>query len=101
MDWLNDIVNTTLSSFDFGLVVIINIATYIVVKLIDEFNGNKKVSKKLKRVVLIVCTFVLCIIYHFIDGANDKLILNSAILAPVFWSWIGKPIVSKFGIDYK
>ena len=35
-------------------------------------------------------------------GVSDiKLILNSAILAPVFWSWVMKPICKHFKIDYK
>lgn len=101
MDWVSNIIDTTLSSFDFGLVVIINIATYIVVKIIDEANGEKKINVWLKRVVLLLCTIVMTAVYHFLDGSNDKLILNSAILAPVFWSWIGKPIMKKLGLDYK
>lgn len=101
MDWVSNIIDTTLSSFDFGLVVIINIATYIVVKIIDEANGEKKINVWLKRVVLLLCTIVMTVVYHFLDGSNDKLILNSAILAPVFWSWIGKPIMKKLGLDYK
>lgn len=101
MDWFDSIINTTISSFDFGLIVNINIATYIIVKLIDELNGDKKVSKWVKRFVLVCCIIVLSIIYHFIDGENDKLVLNSAIVSPVFWSWFGKPIFKKLGIDYK
>ena len=101
MDWFHSIINTTISSFDFGLIANINIATYIIVKLIDELNGNKKVSKWVKRFVLVCCIIVLSVIYHFIDGENDKLVLNSAIVSPVFWSWFGKPIFKKLGIDYK
>lgn len=101
MEWFSNIIETTLASFDFGLVVIINIATYIIVKLIDELNGSKKVNSWLKRFVLCCCIVVISIIYHYLDGVNDKLILNSAILSPVFWRWIGKPIVNKLGIDYK
>ena len=101
MDWFDSIIDTTLNSFDFGLIANINIATYIIVKLIDELNGNKKVSKWVKRFVLVCCIIVLSVIYHFIDGENDKLVLNSAIVSPVFWSWFGKPIFKKLGIDYK
>lgn len=101
MDWFDSIINTTISSFDFGLIANINIVTYIIVKLIDELNGDKKVSKWVKRFVLVCCIIVLSVIYHFIDGENDKLVLNSAIVSPVFWSWFGKPIFKKLGIDYK
>ena len=101
MDWFDSIINTTISSFDFGLIANINIATYIIVKLIDELNGNKKVSKWVKRFVLVCCIIVLSVIYHFIDGENDKLVLNSAIVSPVFWSWFGTPILKKLGLDSK
>ena len=33
--------------------------------------------------------------------ATNRILLNSAILAPVFWSWIIKPICKYFKIDYK
>lgn len=101
MDLIANIIDTTINSFDFGLIAIINIATYIIVKIVDDFNGDKRVSKGVKRFVLICCIIVLSTIYHFIDGENDKLILNSAIVSPVFWSWFGKPIFKKLGIDYK
>ena len=47
-------------------------------------------------VAVILSTGVL----YAIIGINIKLILNSAILAPVFWSWVMKPICKFFKIDY-
>ena len=32
---------------------------------------------------------------------NTTILINSAILAPVAWSWIFKPILKKIGVDYK
>lgn len=101
MEYIGGIIDNTINSFDFGLVISINIATYLIIKLIDEINGNKKVSVWIKRLVMILVSIVLSVIYHFIDNSEDKLIINSMILAPVFWSWIGKPIVSKLRVDYK
>jgi len=38
----------------------------------------------------------------FSDLSPDlKLIINSSILAPVFWSWIIKPICKHYKLDYK
>lgn len=101
MEYITGIIENTINSFDFGLVISINIATYLIIKFIDEINGNKKVSIWIKRLVMILCTIILSVFYHFIDASEDKLIINSMILAPVFWSWIGKPIVGKFKVDYK
>lgn len=101
MEYINGIIENTLASFDFGLVVGINIATYIIVKILDEINGNKRVGTWIKRLVMLICSIVISIAYHFMNLSDDRLILNSMILAPVFWSWIGKPIANKLNIDYK
>lgn len=101
MEYIGGIIDNTINSFDFGLVISINIATYIIIKLIDEINGIKKVNVWIKRLVMIIVSLVLSLTYHFINPEEDKLIINSIILAPVFWSWIGKPIANKFKIDYK
>lgn len=101
MEHIGGIIDNTINSFDFGLVVSINIATYLIIKFIDEINGVNNVSTWIKRVVMIICTVLLSVVYHFIDPSEDRLIINSMILAPVFWSWIGKPIATLFKIDYK
>ena len=47
-----------------------------------------------------LATVITISIAYYITGNNPKLIINSAILAPVFWSWIGKPICDKLNIGY-
>lgn len=101
MEYIGGIIDNTINSFDFGLVVSINIATYVIIKIIDELNGENKVNVWVKRIVMLSTAIVLSVIYHFIDASEDKLIINSIVLAPVFWRWIGKPIVNKLKIDYK
>ena len=49
--------------------------------------------------MLITC--IVISIAYYITGSNPKLIINSVILAPVFWSWIGKPICDKLNIGYR
>ena len=100
MELLFNSIQTTLESFDFAYCVIVNILTYSMIKLIDEFNGDKPVSTWTKRLVLLFCILSTGGVYWFI-GKDLGLLINSAILAPVFWSWIFKPICIKFGIDYK
>lgn len=99
-DIIQNIVNLIINSFDFGYCVIINVATYLIIKLIDELNGDKVVLVWGKRLVLISSIIVIGTAYYFIDH-NPKLLLNSSILAPVFWTWILKPICKKLDIDYK
>lgn len=100
MEIIYDVVQTTLQSFDFAYCVIVNILTYLIIKFIDEFNGDKSVSTWTKRLVLLCCILSTGGVYWFI-GKDLGLLMNSAILAPVSWSWIFKPLCIKFKIDYK
>ena len=100
MEYISQIINTTIESFDFGFCVAVNILTYLIIKLIDELNGSRKVATWTKRVVMLIAVIVISIAYYII-GSNPKLIINSAILAPVFWSWIGKPVCDRLNIGYR
>lgn len=100
MEFINQMIETTLNSFDFSFCITTNVLTYLVIRLIDDLNGDKVVTTWQKRLVLITVVFILAGIYVYI-GEDTKRILNSAILAPVYWSWIGKPIVKLLKVDYK
>ena len=100
MEYISQIINTTIESFDFGFCVTVNILTYLIIKFIDELNGSRKVATWTKRSVMLIIVIVISIAYY-ITGSNPKLIINSVILAPVFWSWIGKPICDKLNIGYR
>lgn len=100
MEYISQIITTTLDSFDFGFCAAVNILTYGIIKIIDELNKDKAVGTWIKRLVLLFSIIVVGLVYYFI-GADNKLLINSAILAPVFWSWIVKPICVKLDIDYK
>lgn len=100
MEYISQIINTTIESFDFSFCISVNILTYLIIKLIDELNGSRKVATWTKRCIMLIVVICISIAYYII-GSNPKLIINSAILAPVFWSWIGKPICNKFNIDYR
>lgn len=97
---IENIINTTLNSFDLTYCLLVNILTYTIITIIDYFNKDKKVKTWVKRLVLIGCILSTGGLYLLI-GEDTKLIINSAILAPVAWSWIFKPICAKLGIDYK
>lgn len=97
---IEDIVKTIIDNFDFSMCIVINIATYIIIKFIDEINGDKPVPRWAKRIIFILCSIIITTIYIIID-VDKKIILNSIILAPISWSWIFKPISKHLGIDYK
>ena len=100
MEYISQIINTTIESFDFSFCVAVNILTYLIIKLIDELNGSRKVATWTKRSVMLITVIVISMAYY-VTGSNPKLIINSVILAPVFWSWIGKPICDKLNIGYR
>ena len=99
MEIINNIIETTLNSFDFTYCIVVNLLTYIIIKLVDE-TAKHKVNIWIKRAILLFVILSTGVVYYLINE-DVKLILNSAILAPVFWSWIMKPICKHFGVDYK
>lgn len=100
MEYIKEIIDITIKSFDFDYCISVNVLTYLIIKFIDSLNGKKDVSTWSKRIVLLVVIFFIGILYNLI-GCDNRILLNSAILAPVFWSWIIKPICKYFNIDYK
>lgn len=87
-------------NFDLCFMLIVNIVTYFVIKVIDALNGNKPVSILTKRLSLVIVAIVITICYGIAGEFNNQLI-NSAVLAPVAYSWIFRPILIKLGIGYK
>lgn len=99
--FIDVIVDGILSNFDFGFMFIVNVLTYIIIKVIDYFNGDNKVPTWQKRCILIISIFTMVMIYIASGYDNTIMLVNSAILAPVFWSWVVSPILKKFGVGYK
>lgn len=98
---INLIVDSIINNFDFGFMLVVNVATYILIKIIDYFNGDNKVPTWQKRCVLVISIAFIIGIYIACDYDNIIVLINSAILAPVFWSWVASPILKKLGIGYK
>ena len=99
MDVINNIINALISQFDFTYCVIVNIMTYLIINFMIKVAGGNVVVP-IKRIVLLFSIIIIAAIYYFL-GTDIKVLVNSAILAPVSWSWIFKPIANKLGWDYK
>lgn len=98
---MEQIVNQLISNFDFALMLIINVVTYFVIKIIDESNDNKRPTTWQKRIVFVIVAIIAGIVYKVTTNIPVNIIINSCIIAPVAWSWLAKPIAGKFGIDYR
>ena len=93
-------IQTTLSSFDFAYCIIVNILTYSVITIVSNKNKHKDLTTWSKRLILLLLIFFTGGLYILLD-CDVKTLINSAIISPVFWSWVIKPICKYFKIDYK
>lgn len=101
MELVNNILNSIIENFDFSYMIAINVLTYIIIKCLDYVNKNKNVKTIEKRIALLVSIVAITTCY-LLSGYNDYIVLfNSAICAPVFYSWVLRPILVKFNIGYK
>ena len=101
MEQIGKIIDVLLNNFDIAYMLCVNILTYGLIKIIDTINKEQKVKLIIKRICLIVCTIVCCIIYKLTTQIENIILINSTIAAPVFYSWVIKPILTKYKIGYK
>lgn len=98
---MDTIINQIISNFDFAYMFVVNILTYILIKIIDWANGNKIVPIWQKRLLLIISIIIVACVYTFVGYDNKIILVNSSIVAPIAWSWILRPIFIKLGAGYK
>lgn len=98
---MEQIINQLIENFNFALMFIINAVTYFAIKVLDEINKEKSPTTWQKRIIFIIVSVIIGIIYKFTTDISINIIINSCIIAPVAWSWLAKPIANKLGIDYK
>jgi hypothetical protein len=98
---LNDVINQIINNFDFTYMLSINILTYTIIKIIDECNGDKIVKPIYKKLILLLSSIILFTLNITLTDINYNVLINSTIAAPVFWSWVVKPILNKYNLNYK
>lgn len=101
MEYIDMIVKQIINNFDFAFMFTVNVLTYLLIKFVDMVNGVREVTTWQKRIILLLCLILVTIAYKVTGYASDIILFNSAILAPVFWDWILRPILVKFNIGYK
>lgn len=98
---MEQIIHQLIQSFDFAFILIVNVLTFIIIKILDELNGTKRVTTWNKRMCYLIVAIIASFTYIHLCNADARIIINSAIVAPITWSWLAKPIAGKFGIDYR
>lgn len=101
MSFIEKILDLIISNFDFSYMITINILTYIIIKIFDYLNKDKHVKTITKRIVLVISIIIITVGYILTDYQDYTVLINSAICAPVFYSWVLRPILIKFNIGYK
>ena len=101
MELIEKILDLIISNFDFSYMITINVLTYIIIKGLDYLNKDKNVKTITKRIVLIISIIIVTVGYILTDYQDYTVLINSAICAPVFYSWVLRPILIKFNIGYK
>lgn len=101
MNFIENILNLIVSNFDFSYMITINVLTYIIIKGLDYLNKDKNVKIITKRIVLVISIIIVTISYVLTDCQDYTVLINSAICAPVFYSWVLRPILIKCNIGYK
>ena len=90
---MEQIITKLLNNFDFWYMLIINVLTYMIIQVISKY---KELNVWKKRIILLSSVIVITTIYKIVGYDNNLTLINSAILAPVSWSWIFKPVVNYF-----
>lgn len=98
---MEQIVSAISSNFDFAYMLSINVLTYILIKAHDILNGLNPIKTWTKRLYLLISIIIVTVLYIIFTEIQNNILINSIIAAPVFWSWVLKPICIKFNIDYK
>lgn len=98
---IENIFQQVIDNFNFTYILTVNILTYIIIFLIDRLNGKAVVTFWQKRIVLLFSIIVLAVIEYLTHNADIGNLINSAIAAPVAWSWLIKPILGVTPFDYK
>lgn len=95
---MEQLISQLISNYNFNFILSINIISYLIIQLLHKIMFT---PKGIKILITILVSIIMGIIYHFISDMNTEVLINSAILAPLAWDWVFKPILNKIGIDYK
>ena len=95
---MEEILSQLISNYNFTFILSINIISYLIIQLLHLKIFTKR---GIKIGVTVIVSIIMGIIFHFISDTPTEVLVNSAILAPLAWDWVFKPILNKIGVDYK
>ena len=90
---------TEVLSVEYMIVVII--ASYFVIKVIDHLNGEAPVESWVKRLVTCVVGVLMFWVFKTFTDVTFQTLVASFFAAVFFYDSAIKGLIKKFGIDYK
>ena len=105
METLEVLISKLIDSFDFAFMLIINLSTYLIIKTIDNLNGDSIVPTYLKRIIAVAVGigFTLLALYIGDSTTPAKVLVYSFVLSLVSWDIIFKPLLNYLGdkVNYR
>lgn len=98
---VDSVISNFQANFDISFIISVNVLTYLIIRCVDSLNGDKSVNTWCKRLIAIIASVILALLYFDCGYDNVFRLINSTIIAPVAWSWILKPIAQILKMDYK
>ena len=95
MEIINTFIAELLSKFDFQYMLVVNIATYMIIKVIDIVNDEKAVPTWLKRAIAFIVGIAIGLVIVLVGNANFVTIFYSFFISLVSWDTIFKPILNR------
>lgn len=96
---MEEILGKLTSSFDLLLMVSITVLSYIVLKSL-ELLLILKTSKVLKKIITLILSAILCVIYYKYVNLTLEQIIPTYLISVAFYDNIIKFIINKMNIGY-
>lgn len=102
-DVVNGIYQTIIGLISIPYIVSTNLLIYSIIKFIDIINKDKVVSGVTKKVITIITSIGMAILFHFVIAPNITydVLLTSLLAVPFLYKFIIKYLLKTFGAYYR
>lgn len=98
---MEELFDKLLNVFSLEYMISVIIATFMLLKVVDMFNGKKVVPTWLKRVISCVIGAVLLVIFKKYSDVTTECLIASFFAAVFVYDVAIKEIMKRLNIDYK
>ena len=99
---LEGIITDFINSFNWSYMFVINLATYLIIKTINDARKKKSMNRFIKILITsIVALSVGVLNYYLVKDVDLLKLVYSFVLSLVSFDYVFKPILKKIELDYK